>query len=229
VAAALVSRLGLIALVAVGSALVARQVAPAPQSQKLDESKEPALEFSLDHDGTTTSLVLDQSTDIKTGHGVVAVTLHMKESRTLRLAGASFDYPADFAFSYDGSDSATPSWSLKHEDTTIRIIRLTLDSDASKAALSLVTTLQGEKVGHQEKPKATKLVTRNVALDGYKGKFVDGEDAVSLEAYGFKANGVVHVVLVQDGPNDHGQESKDHVEVMKLLTNTFKIEQRQAK
>jgi len=219
-----VNRLGLMVFALISSVPITKEVVQAPESQQLDEKREPPLEFVLDHDGTKTPLVLEQATEIRTTQGAVTVTLHMKASRTLRLMGVCFDYPAAFSFSFNGSDATSPAWTLSHDETVIRLARFPNAAEPAKAAMSLVTSLEDDNGGDKERPRATKLVTKGMALEGYKGKSGEGDETVSLEAYGFKANGIVYVLLVQDGPNDDGKESRDHAEVIKLLTSTFRLE-----
>src|SRR5262245_24698659 len=78
--------------------LASASVARRDQSVTDDERSEPPLEFFLEHAGKSMPVRLDESVHLETESGPVDLTLRMKATRTLRVAGVSFEYPNSFGF-----------------------------------------------------------------------------------------------------------------------------------
>lgn len=195
------------------------------QAATPDEVREPALEFLLDHDGTTTPLRLDEPLQLKTSLGLIDMTLRMKPTRTFRLSGVSFDYPTSYGWEVDKADKECTTWTLDGNNVVLILTRYRDEQNQMVLCNAVVDEMKGRYGSHNCKSTTATLKLGKNTLEGYRVDARLAGQSLVQNVYSFVANGAVHLLILQDKPAPSGAGSDEYAALLKSLARTFEIRQ----
>jgi hypothetical protein len=190
----------------------------------LDEDREPALEFSLEHAGSATPIDLDRPAVLKTATGDVDVTLRMKPSRTLRLVGLSLAYPAHFGFEADTASQSARTWTLDGNNVVLIITRFPSPSDPDRMRTGLVAGMRAQYGLDNSATTPVSSTFGGIELEGTRIDTQLGGAALVQEVYAFRTAGGVYAMIVQHSPIDEDAGRDEYAAFLDLLDRSFAIE-----
>ena len=186
----------------------------APQADGL----EPPAQYVLQINGKPTPLSLDKEISLNTKTGRTRFLLSRGATRRFDKSGVKFDYPTDYGFEADLSDSKIAIWTLSGRSSTLMLQRFPLVGPA---------LLRDQMTRELTRQYGAKNVVVRPASLFLGGREVEGKRLhVSLarqrlvqEVFAFSNPKYAFVLMIQDAPQG-GKESAETRSLKTMLTSS---------
>lgn len=198
------------------------QKAKAKPKPEPDATEEPPLEFTLDVEGKTVQVRLDEPFQIDAGGKKVSLQLGVKPYRTFFQSGVRFRYPNYYEFEAEADSPEVIMWTLSGNDNALMLFKY--PKGDSEATLKSSTDAAIEQYGKKNVKQAKctiKLADQN--LSGKRLDITIADATIRQDVYAFTTEGSSFILIVQDSPEDGKKMTEETRDAIKMLQETFEF------
>lgn len=183
-----------------------------------EEGREPPRKFTLEINGETHAVALDQPFKLEGVFENPELVLKASPTRLFPYGGVEFLYPAYFTWEADLEEGGIKTWTLSGNDFKIMYFVSPVSLSQEVYAAAMVEQFGREKVRTAEKERT---------LDGrvLKGKFLTIDLAgvfLIMEIYQLPSLSGSRLLVLQDSPPEDRACSEESEETLELLKSSFK-------
>ena len=189
---------------------------------KESSEKEPTQKFILKIDNTS------HEVSINTNHKIVVsgkphkVRIEVSPTRNFNKAGLNFDFDSKRHFSYEELSPVVDHWSLDGNNTVIIIQNYKVKVENSEILDSFKEEYR--KMKAKTKSTKTKLNYDGKNVSGQRLLINMGDIKLEQQIFFFNKKGETRVMILQDAPNEDNSNTKEFVEMRKLVQKTLSVD-----
>ena len=191
-------------------------------AEKESNAKEPVQNFILKVDGGKHYIPIDTDRKIMVSGKPHKVRIELSPTREFNKAGLHFDFDSKRHFSYEALSPVVDHWSLDGNNTVIIIQNYKLKVDNSEIIDSFKD--QYKKMKAKTKWAKTKLNYDGKSIKGERLLINMGDVKLEQQMFFFNKKGETRVLILQDAPDDSGNNTREFVDMRKLVQKTLSVD-----
>jgi len=185
-------------------------------------AKEPIQKFILKIDNTSHEVSMNADHKIVVSGKPHKVRIEISPTRNFNKAGLSFDFDSKRHFSYEELSPEVDHWSLDGNNTVIIIQNYKVKVENSE----IIDAFKDEykKMKARLKSAKTKLNYGDKSVTGQRLLINMGDIKLEQQIFFFNKKGETRVIILQDAPNEDNSNTKEFVEMRKLVQKSLSVD-----
>lgn len=189
---------------------------------KESSGKEPVQKFILEINNTAHEISINSNHEINISGKPHKIRIELSPTRNFDKAGLNFEFESKRHFSYEALSAVVDHWSLDGNNTVIIIQNYKLKVKNSEI-LDLFKD-QYKKMKAKTKWVKTKLSYGEKSIQGERLLIHMGDIKLEQQIFFFKKDGETRVLILQDAPQEGGENTQEFVNMRKLVQKSLSVD-----